>query len=198
VLAVPVAGLAGVALPSCECSAVPIAGRLVARGAKPAAALTFLLAAPAVNPIVLVATLVAFPGPPQIALARFVASLAAAIIVGLLWQRVGALLDRARRRVVDGGSPWRTFVATAQHDFLHAGGFLVVGGLTAATLQVAVPRSVLASGAQQPKAVVADRPETQQHRVDDASPRERTSSVCLDATSAPPKPDRTAQNAEER
>jgi uncharacterized membrane protein YraQ (UPF0718 family) len=144
-LAVPVAGLAGVALPGCECSAVPIAGRLVARGVKPAAALTFLLAAPAVNPIVLVATLVAFPGRPQIALARFLASLAAAIIVGLLWQRVGAdhLLDRARRRVVDGGSPWRTFVATAQHDFLHAGGFLVVGGLTAATLQVAVPRSVL-------------------------------------------------------
>ena len=144
-LAVPVAGLAGLALPGCECSAVPVAGRLVARGVKPAAALTFLLAAPAINPVVLVATLVAFPGRPQVALARFAASLATAIVVGLLWDRVGAdqLLDRARRRVVDGGSPWRTFVATAQHDFLHAGGFLVVGGLTAATLQVAVPRSVL-------------------------------------------------------
>jgi uncharacterized membrane protein YraQ (UPF0718 family) len=144
-LAVPAAGLAGLALPGCECSAVPVAGRLVARGVKPAAALTFLLAAPAINPVVLVATLVAFPGRPQVAFARFAASLATSIVVGLLWDRVGAdrLLDRARRRVVDGGSPWRTFVATAQHDFLHAGGFLVVGGLTAATLQVAVPRSIL-------------------------------------------------------
>jgi uncharacterized membrane protein YraQ (UPF0718 family) len=145
VLAVPCAGLAGVALPGCECSAVPIAGRLIARGVKPAAALTFLLAAPAINPIVLVSTAVAFPGRPQIAVARFAASLAASIVVGLLWQRVGAdhLLERARRRVVDGGSPVATFVATAQHDFLHAGGFLVVGGITAATLQVLVPRSVL-------------------------------------------------------
>jgi len=144
-LAVPTAGLAGVALPGCECSAVPVAGRLVARGVKPAAALTFLLAAPAINPVVLVATLIAFPGRPQVALARFLASLATAIVVGLLWERFGAdrLLDRVRRRVVEGGSPWRTFVATAQHDFLHAGGFLVVGGLTAATLQVAVPRTVL-------------------------------------------------------
>src|SRR5918995_200144 len=41
-LAVPVAGLAGAALPGCECSSVPVAGRLVERGAAPAAALTFL------------------------------------------------------------------------------------------------------------------------------------------------------------
>jgi uncharacterized protein len=145
VLAVPAAGLAGAALPGCECSAVPVAGRLIARGVKPAAALTFLLAAPAINPVVMVATLVAFPGQPEVALARFGASLAVAVAVGLIWDQVGAdrLLDRARRRVVDGGSPWRTFVATAQHDFLHAGGYLVVGGLTAATLQVAVPRSIL-------------------------------------------------------
>jgi uncharacterized protein len=34
-------------------------------------------------------------------------------------------------------------VSTAQHDLLHAGGFLVVGAATAATLQTMVPRSVL-------------------------------------------------------
>ena len=37
-----------------------VAGRLIARGVKPAAALTFLLAAPAINPVVMVATAVAF------------------------------------------------------------------------------------------------------------------------------------------
>src|SRR3954466_15603672 len=55
-LAVPVAAVAGAALPGCECGSVPIAGRLVARGAPAAAALTFLLAAPAINPVVLAAT----------------------------------------------------------------------------------------------------------------------------------------------
>jgi uncharacterized membrane protein YraQ (UPF0718 family) len=146
-LAVPVAGLAGVALPGCECSSVPIAGRLVARGAKPAAALTFLLAAPAINPVVIVATAVAFPGRPEMAVARFGASLLAAVCVGLVWIRIGRdeWVARARQRSVEGDSRWSTFAATAAHDFLHAGGFLVLGGITAATLQVIVPRSILDS-----------------------------------------------------
>lgn len=59
-LAVPLAGVAGVALPGCECGSVPIAGRLTARGASPAAAFAFMLSAPAINPVVLVATAVAF------------------------------------------------------------------------------------------------------------------------------------------
>lgn len=145
VFAVPVAGLAGAALPGCECGSVPIAGRLVARGVAPAAALTFLLAAPAINPVVVVATAVAFPGHPEMVVARCVASLLTAIVVGLVWVRVGRpeWVDRACRRDVDGVSRWATFSTTAAHDFVHAGGFLVVGGLTAATLQVAVPRSVL-------------------------------------------------------
>jgi uncharacterized membrane protein YraQ (UPF0718 family) len=146
-LAVPVAGIAGVALPGCECGSVPIAGRLVARGVAPAAALTFLLAAPAINPVVIVATAVAFPGQPEMAVARFGASLLAAVMVGLVWVRIGrdAWVDRARRRTIEHDTKWGTFTATARHDFLHAGGFLVVGAVTAATLQVVVPRSVLDS-----------------------------------------------------
>jgi uncharacterized membrane protein YraQ (UPF0718 family) len=144
-LAVPVAGLAGVALPGCECGSVPIAGRLVAQGAPAAAALAFLLAAPAINPVVIVSTVVAFPNQPEMALARFAASLVTAIVVGLIWIRIGRdeWVERARRRVVVGGSRWQTFVATATHDFLHAGLYLIVGGFAAATLQVVVPRSVL-------------------------------------------------------
>jgi hypothetical protein len=144
-MAVPVAGLAGLALPGCECGSVPIAGRLTARGAPPAAAFAFMLSAPAINPVVLVATAVAFPGQPRVVAARFVASLLTAVAVGLLWGRFGsdALLDRARNRVSEGTTRWEAFTSTARHDFLHAGGWLVLGGMTAATLQVVVPRSVL-------------------------------------------------------
>jgi hypothetical protein len=145
VFAVPVAAAAGAALPGCECGSVPIAGRLVARGAPAAAALAFLLSAPAINPVVLVATAVAFPGRPEMVAARFLASLLAATAVGLVWARTGrdALLDRARRRPVHEGRPLAVLAATAQHDLLQAGGFLIVGAATAATLQTVVPRSVL-------------------------------------------------------
>jgi hypothetical protein len=143
-VAVPVAATAGLALPGCECGSVPIAGRLVDQGAPPAAAVAFLLAAPAVNPVVLVATAVAFPDDPDVVVARFLASLLAAIVVGLIWARRGrdSLVDR-EPGPRPAGSRWALLVATAQHDLLHAGGFLVVGGLVAATLQTAVPRDVV-------------------------------------------------------
>jgi uncharacterized membrane protein YraQ (UPF0718 family) len=161
-LAVPAAGLAGVLVPGCECSSVPVAGRLMAGGAPAPAALAFMLAAPALNPVVLVATAVAFPGRPEVIAARFLASFLTAVIVGLGWARFGRA---AWTRRVDGDAaagdldgmgcapaePERpthrhrraVFSATARHDFGHAGGFLVLGAATAATLQVTVPRSVL-------------------------------------------------------
>lgn len=88
-LAVPVAGAAGVVLPGCECASVPVAGSLMRRGVAPAAALAFLLSAPAINPVVLVATSVAFPGQPEMVLGRLVASLATAVVMGWLWARFG-------------------------------------------------------------------------------------------------------------
>jgi uncharacterized membrane protein YraQ (UPF0718 family) len=144
-LAVPVAAVAGAALPGCECGSVPIAGRLVARGAPAAAALTFLLSAPAINPVVLVATAVAFPGRPEVWVGRLLASLLAATVIGLIWAKLGRddLLERARRGHTHEGSKGAIFAGTAQHDLLHAGGFLIVGAATAATLQTVVPRSVL-------------------------------------------------------
>lgn len=39
----------------------------------------------------------------------------------------------------------QVLASTAQHDLLQAGGFLIVGAATAATLQTAVPRDVLDS-----------------------------------------------------
>jgi uncharacterized protein len=156
-LAVPGAALAGTALPGCECASVPVAGRLTARGVQPAAAVTFMLAAPAVNPIVLVATAVAFPGQPRMVLARFGGSLATSIVVGLVWSRVGgdAWVERARDRLSGGGGPrWPAFTSAARHDLWDAGGWLVVGAAAAATLQVVVPRSLLLAVADQPALAV--------------------------------------------
>ncbi|MET9561425.1 permease [Streptomyces tauricus] len=146
-LAVPVAGAAGVVLPGCECASVPVADSLMRRGVAPAAALAFLLSAPAINPVVLVATSIAFPGDPAMVGARLVASLATAVAMGWLWVRFGKeeWLPSVRR----GGGPaatargWRGFRDGLQHDFLHAGGFLVLGAAAAATFNILVPRSLL-------------------------------------------------------
>jgi uncharacterized membrane protein YraQ (UPF0718 family) len=139
--AVPVAACAGVILPGCECASVPLAGSLMRRGVAPAAALAFLLSAPAINPIVLASTAVAFPGQPEMVLARFLASLIAAVIMGWLWLKLGrgAWIKPPARPATNGLSRRQVFRVSAQHDFMHAGGFLIVGGLTAATLNTVVP-----------------------------------------------------------
>lgn len=133
-LAVPVTALSGALLPGCECASVPVAGSLVSRGVKPAIALTFLLAAPAINPIVLVSTAVAFAGQPQVVLARFVGSLLTAVVIGWIWLRLGRdSLIKMPARHTAANTRLGTFVAEARHNLLHAGGFLVLGAAVAAT-----------------------------------------------------------------
>ncbi|GAA4713477.1 permease [Phytohabitans rumicis] len=140
-LAVPVASCAGVVLPGCECGAVPIAGSLIRRGVTPSAALAFLLAAPAINPIVLTATAVAFPNNPEMVVGRGVASLIVAMIMGWLWLRLGRAewIKLPHRPDLDGMSKGRAFWAAVRHDVVHAGGFLVLGAMAAATINVVVP-----------------------------------------------------------
>jgi uncharacterized membrane protein YraQ (UPF0718 family) len=140
-IAVPVAGAAGVVLPGCECASVPVAGALVRRGVTPAAALAFLLSAPAINPVVLTATAVAFPREPMMVVARFAASLIVACAMGWLWQRLGRAdwLRTPARPSVEGPGKAAAFWGSVRHDMMHAGGFLVVGAMAAATLKAVVP-----------------------------------------------------------
>lgn len=100
----------------------------------------------------IVSTAVAFPDAPEMVLARFLASLAVAVVMGWLWSRFGraAWLRPPPRPATDDMDPWHSFSTSARHDFVHAGGFLVVGGITAATLNVVVPQSILNAVADSP------------------------------------------------
>jgi uncharacterized protein len=141
VLAVPVAGAAGAVLPACECASVPVAGALMRRGVTPAAALAFLLSSPAINPVVVAATAVAFAGQPSMVFARVGASLATSVIMGWWWLRVGRTeWLRVPARPAVPGSRVATFLASVRADVTQAGGFLAIGAITAATLTVLVPQ----------------------------------------------------------
>ncbi|MFM7471381.1 MAG: permease [Nodosilinea sp.] len=85
ILAALVGGLIGFLFPVCECGNIPVARRLLMKGAPTALAIGFLLAAPTVNPIVLWATWVAFRDQPEIVFLRVGFTLTIAVLVALIF-----------------------------------------------------------------------------------------------------------------
>lgn len=77
----------GVFLPVCECGNVPLGRGLMRRGVRPADGLTFLLAAPILNPVTIITTQQAFPGDNRIVIARIVAGLLISNCIGWLYSK---------------------------------------------------------------------------------------------------------------
>jgi uncharacterized membrane protein YraQ (UPF0718 family) len=157
-LQLPAAGLAGLAFPVCECGSVPVARRLAAKGLSPAAAVTFMLAAPILNPIVLISTVVAYRGRDvmvPMVMGRAVLGLVAAMAVGWVigGRAPGSILKPRPEDEHDHGED-RTrsarFFGHLAGDFSFMARFLVLGAAVAAAMQTFVPQSVLGAIANTP------------------------------------------------
>lgn len=80
-----VGSLFGFCFPVCECGNVPVARRFLLQGLPTSVAISFLLAAPTINPVVLWSTYIAFRGQPEIFWLRIIFSLTIAITLGCLF-----------------------------------------------------------------------------------------------------------------
>src|SRR5664279_2371995 len=89
-----VGSMLGFIFPVCECGVVPVTRRLYQKGLPVSVGITFLLAAPVMNPIVLASTYAAFGFGPVL-IGRFVISWIMAVSVGLLF----ALQTRPQRMI---------------------------------------------------------------------------------------------------
>jgi uncharacterized membrane protein YraQ (UPF0718 family) len=101
-LAVIAAGLMGAIFPVCECAVVPVIRRLVKKGLPMSCALTYMLAAPIVNPITALSTWKAFQGQGagMMTCSRMLLGFFIAVIVGLIVARL-PLAAVLKRRLVD-------------------------------------------------------------------------------------------------
>ncbi len=92
--AVMISGLLGAVFPVCECAVVPVIRRLVGKGLPMACALTYMLAAPIVNPITALSTWKAFTGqnPALMTGSRMLLGYLVAITVGFIVSKLA--LDR--------------------------------------------------------------------------------------------------------
>lgn len=85
VLAALAGSLIGFMFPVCECGNIPVARRLLMKGAPSAVAIGFLLAAPTVNPVVFWATWIAFRDQPEIVFLRVGFTLIVAVTIALIF-----------------------------------------------------------------------------------------------------------------
>jgi len=100
-LAVLTAGLLGAVFPVCECAVVPVIRRLVRKGLPLSCALTYMLAAPIVNPITALSTWKAFQGQgaTMMTSSRMLLGFLIAVAVGLIVSRL-AMSSVLRPRMV--------------------------------------------------------------------------------------------------
>ena len=157
-LQLPAAGLAGFAFPVCECGSVPVARRMAQKGLSIGAAVTFMLAAPILNPVVLVSTVVAYRGRDillPMVLGRAGLGLLAALAVGWVVsaRRTDELMADTEQDHHDHptqSTKWGEFFVHLTGDFVFMGRYLVIGAAVAATMQTFVPQSFIAGVAETP------------------------------------------------
>ncbi|MBP7057212.1 permease [Candidatus Gracilibacteria bacterium] len=167
-LALCYATVTGFLLPVCECGNVPLARKFAIKGVPPYVAITFLLAAPVINPIVLFSTWAAFRDMPEVIVFRMVFAVITAFAVGLIFsfaherrevlhENIVKVID-ARNAQVDhqhgahkhhhhhaSSGKWSAFLQTIQVEFLEMTTLMIIGALIAAATQTFVPREWIVS-----------------------------------------------------
>lgn len=159
--------LLGLFFPVCECGVVPVSRRLMQKGASLPLGISFLLAAPVINPVVIISTWVAFGGDWGMVLGRVGLTLLIASSIGLLFG-LHPYPQRLLIEATDGPptpgpdhddqppemhhpthhaqSPAEGLRALLWHsgaEFVEMSRYLILGALLAALLQTFVPRATL-------------------------------------------------------
>jgi len=150
-----VSGLLGLVFPMCECGVVPVIRRLMAKGLPPSNAITYMLSAPIVNPVVALSTYAAFRGqaPLEITLLRLGLGFGVAVTVGMavhnlpLQQvlRPNIIADIAQPKGISGfpeaegiaGRLWAA-LAVCVGDFLNMTIYFLLGAAAAALFNTSV------------------------------------------------------------
>ncbi len=167
-VATTMGSLLGFAFPVCECGVVPVARRLVNKGMPASMAISFLLAAPFMNPVVFASTYAAF-GFGEVFILRFVVTLVVAITVGLLFAafaRTEQIILPQHNPTVQGASvdydlnvntsgsgisvqrvgiaqKLRNAMHSGIEDFFDMARYLIIGCTLAAAMQTVVPQDAL-------------------------------------------------------
>jgi len=150
--------LGGFCLPVCDCASIPIFRSLVRKGIPMSAAVTFMTAAPVINPVVMLSTYYAFNGNFKIIAARVGLGIVAAVLIGLWFavrpSRAGALssgfdsimcscgcYEEAESIITFKGKA-SLFIRHSQAEFFNLGKYLMIGVFVASIFQTTITKVI--------------------------------------------------------
>ena len=146
----PILSTLGFLMPVCECGNVPVVRRLLEKGFSVSHAVTFLLAAPILNPITLWSTAEAFSFNPNVVLIRMGAGFLIANIVGIILSyhknQKSLLTDQFNHFCEDHGHEKNKIsdvVNIFQREFVTVFKMLIIGALIASASQAFIPRDII-------------------------------------------------------
>lgn len=152
----------GFMFPVCECGNIPVARRLIKKKVKAYIAITFLLSAPVINPVVLAATYVAFRNNPEIIWWRYIMTFLMAATIGLLFSFIkddSKLLKKSLAKEYNQPAAsikhkqhkhQHSLAKTINEEFFEMAGVLTLGGFIASLVQLALPRHIITALGQGP------------------------------------------------
>ena len=152
-----VASIAGFFIPVCDCGMVPIVSGLLKKNTPLPQTITFWLASSAVNPIVIISILYAFPEQPKLAVIRVVAGVSVGIIVGIVLK----LLNIETKDVVKENSRYQNIgkdilelkyegtagkieavIQGAKIEFFRVAEYVIFGALVSSVLLTLLPQTM--------------------------------------------------------
>lgn len=173
-----VSALLGLVLPMCECASVVVIRRLIRKGVPLSCAITYMMAAPIVSPVVALSTYAAFRGqnPIEMTLLRLALGFLIAVGIGMLVRdfspekllqpemlnslgtrrRTGLSMavvgDDSAPSLIESGVSGKMFraVQSATADFMDVTFFFVVGAAIASVFNTAVNQTLLVPVATNP------------------------------------------------
>lgn len=143
----------GFLMPVCECGNIPVARRFMIKGFSVSQTITFLLAAPIINPITIFTTYIAFPNS-EIVLLRVFLALLIANVIGLLVHKMRNQTDLLTPKFYNEICEFREIIPKNQlkhglnifqKEFVTLMGMLIIGSFIASVTQVFVSRDLIVS-----------------------------------------------------
>ncbi len=139
-------------IPVCECGNVPFARRLISKGIKPYFVLTFLLAAPVFNPIVIASTIAAFPNNYEIVFFRLLFTFIIAVSLGYIFMLfssrdmlIDKLIEQRRQKIKEKNHKRHKhgFFSIIHKEFIEMTAIFLFGATIASIIQIVVPKELI-------------------------------------------------------